>query len=316
MSAEITENLGTPFPFLTRLRAFREDGVIDWEIQFIFEGPDRRYNSGVARVSSKNLDDLVETLGVAAKKASSLSGVPYEGTYREALGWITRGLRIGIEARGGQSVVTLNVRNSTNMEFSRKIRYENLKEAVEILIAAKERGRRMAQDLARTAQTATITSRSPRKSLPESAWQVMVWGEVIKRGDWPAPEVAGNRGTHFTSKEEAEKLARIVSTEGGWDPKYVEIVKVIPPWGSSHVVVEVTSLDYFTMLIPELVPDVLWQVVENGRVFRGGDWAFDDHYWTSLEDARVHAMERAREGRKEVKVIECRKSHATNRLTH
>lgn len=54
---------------------------------------------------------------------------------------------------------------------------------------------------------------------PKHAWQVMVWGAVLRCGDWPGDP------RYFESAERAKELVASKIAQG-WDPEDVELVKI------------------------------------------------------------------------------------------
>lgn len=144
----LSEVIGSPFPHSTRIRAFKTSGRITWDIEFIFNGPDGRYNPAYAHVSEKDLPRLLAILKEARKRCVALAGQSFSGSYNENLGPIPGGLSFEIEARLDRIGLLIWISNNTRWRFSRRIKFGDLEKAIAILESLPARGQGMVESLA------------------------------------------------------------------------------------------------------------------------------------------------------------------------
>lgn len=105
------------------------EGGFWWEIEFIFPGPDARYNQAVAKLSFSAIDDLVAALEEALQKMKILESQSFSGTYSKRAGQIYNPT-IEITAQGGKTWVSFVIHSDTQ-EFDKHLSAND----IEVIIA-------------------------------------------------------------------------------------------------------------------------------------------------------------------------------------
>jgi hypothetical protein len=313
---ELTESIGNPYPWRTRLRAFKRNGKIDWQIEFLFAGPNHRYNSGSATVASGDFGEFKNSMLSAEAKISTLKSHVINGCYQEQVSQLSGGLTVSIIAEDGECSLLLSARSNTGYMFNRAIKAEDIRDAIQVSEHLHLRGKELSRSLAGITSTSTngaSPEASQAKNWPDKAWQVLVWGSVFNSGDWPLekhrPLGALGGGAFYTKKERAQYTASKL-IDGGWPAGSVAVVEVDPPWVSAEAEKEVkVASNDFSSTEPHLANCIsLWQVTVRGIEVRGGDWTFDDRFWTTLEKAKESAIGLAKEGATSIKVVGTKRS--------
>lgn len=152
---ELSEDLGSPYPFASKLRAFRLAESVTWEVSFIFHGPDGRYNPGYARIAKEDVHLLLDILKQAALRAELIMDQLFDGCYTEDLGSIPGGLSFELESKRGDTCLKIWIHNDTRWRFSRSIAHKDFNQAIEVAASISLRG--------------SILESSLKKIIPEQA---------------------------------------------------------------------------------------------------------------------------------------------------
>jgi len=116
-----------------------------WQVEFVFLGPDGRYNPGVARLDPKQIEQLIVALEEAFQKMKVLEGQSFSGKFSKRTGQIYNPA-IEIKAQGGKTWVDFWVSSGT-YRFRRTLSSTDVEVIIGKLKVVKQQGQRMLETL-------------------------------------------------------------------------------------------------------------------------------------------------------------------------
>lgn len=144
---ELSEDLGSPFPFASKIRAFKKAKYVSWELSFVFCGPDGRFSPGYASIAREDIGMFLDILKQASKRASAIMDQSVYGCYKENLGSVPGELSVELESAEGDVHLKLWTYSHTRRRFSRSINHKDLNKAIGVVTSIPSRGSNLVSSL-------------------------------------------------------------------------------------------------------------------------------------------------------------------------